>query len=106
MQKLARIAKYELEEYLGGGMSEVYRARDVVLGRTVAIKLLTGQASMNEDTRARFLLEARVSSGINTALAIFGSQRQICACPHSVCASHAPVPTINREPLSLKVCAA
>lgn len=45
-------------------MSEVYQARDTVLGRTVAVKLLTAQAAMNEDTRARFLLEARVSSGI------------------------------------------
>jgi len=42
----------------------VYQARDTVLGRTVAVKLLTAQAAMNEDTRARFLLEARVSSGI------------------------------------------
>ena len=60
----ARIAKYELTKYLGGGMSEVYQARDTVLGRTVAVKLLTAQAAMDEDTRARFLLEARVSSGI------------------------------------------
>ena len=45
-------------------MSEVYQSRDTVLGRTVAVKLLTAQAAMNEDTRARFLLEARVSSGI------------------------------------------
>jgi len=60
----ARISKYELQKYLGGGMSEVYQARDTVLGRTVAVKLLTQQASANHDTRARFLLEARVSSVI------------------------------------------
>lgn len=64
MKLPARIAKYELEKYLGGGMSEVYRARDTVLGRTVAVKLLVGQAAANPDTRARFLLEAKVSSGI------------------------------------------
>ncbi len=45
-------------------MSEVYQARDTVLGRTVAVKLLTSQASANAETRARFLLEAKVSSGI------------------------------------------
>lgn len=45
-------------------MSEVYQSRDTVLGRTVAVKLLTAQAARDEDTRARFLLEARVSSGI------------------------------------------
>ena len=36
MQLPARIGKYELEEFLGGGMSHVYRARDTVIGRTVA----------------------------------------------------------------------
>ena len=38
----ARIGKYELEEFIGGGMSKVYRARDTVIGRTVAVKILTG----------------------------------------------------------------
>lgn len=46
-------------------MSEVYRGRDTVLGRLVAVKMLTAQACTNDDTRARFLLEARVSSGIS-----------------------------------------
>jgi eukaryotic-like serine/threonine-protein kinase len=60
----ARINKYELQHFLGGGMSEVYRSRDTVLGRTVAVKLLTPQAAQNADTRARFLLEAQVSSSV------------------------------------------
>ncbi|MCX6605643.1 MAG: bifunctional serine/threonine-protein kinase/formylglycine-generating enzyme family protein [Acidobacteria bacterium] len=64
MKLPARISKYELEHFLGGGMSEVYRARDTVLGRTVAVKLLTTQAAQNEETRARFLLEAKVSSSV------------------------------------------
>ena len=33
----SRIGKYELEEFLGGGMSHVYRAKDSVLGRRVAL---------------------------------------------------------------------
>lgn len=65
MKLPARISKYELEQFLGGGMSEVYRARDTVLGRTVAVKLLTERGAKDPDTRARFLLEARVSSGIS-----------------------------------------
>jgi len=43
MELPARIGKYELEEFLGGGMSHVYRARDTVIGRTVAVKILTEQ---------------------------------------------------------------
>ena len=38
MQLPARIGKYELEKFLGGGMSHVYRARDTVIGRTVAVE--------------------------------------------------------------------
>jgi len=60
----ARINKYELQHFLGGGMSEVYRSRDTVLGRTVAVKLLTPKAAQDADTRARFLLEAQVSSSV------------------------------------------
>ena len=54
MNQHARVAKYELEKFLGGGLSEVYQARDTVLGRTVALKILTGQAALNDETRARF----------------------------------------------------
>ncbi len=64
MKLPARINKYELQHFLGGGMSEVYRSRDTVLGRTVAVKLLTPKAAQDADTRARFLLEAQVSSSV------------------------------------------
>lgn len=60
-----RVGKYETESFLGGGMSEVYRAKDTVLGRTVALKILTVAACEDTQTRDRFLLEARLSSGIS-----------------------------------------
>ena len=60
-----RIGKYETVEFLGGGMSEVYRATDTVLGRTVALKILTTRGAADEQMKDRFLLEARVSSGIS-----------------------------------------
>ena len=60
----ARIGKYELQEFLGGGMAHVYRARDTVLGREVALKMLTEAGCSNEDAKARFLLEARMASNI------------------------------------------
>ncbi len=57
----ARIGKYELQEFLGGGMSHVYRAQDTVLGRTVAVKILTDSGCADPETKARFLQEARTA---------------------------------------------
>ncbi|MBZ5724203.1 MAG: protein kinase [Acidobacteriia bacterium] len=64
MQLPARIGKYELEEFLGGGMSQVYRARDTVIGRTVAVKILTEAGCEDADVKARFLAEARMAGNI------------------------------------------
>jgi serine/threonine-protein kinase len=65
MELPARISKYELQEYLGGGMSRVYRARDTMIGRTVAVKILTEQACKDPEAKARFLQEARVAGNIS-----------------------------------------
>ena len=64
MEHPTRIGKYELVQFLGGGMSHVYRARDSVLGRTVALKILTDEGTKDEEAKARFLLEARMASNI------------------------------------------
>ena len=40
MEHPTRIGKYNIDQYLGGGMSHVYRATDSVLGRRVAVKVL------------------------------------------------------------------
>ena len=61
----ARIGKYELQEFLGGGMSHVYRAQDTVLGRTVAVKILTESGCADAETKARFLQEARTAGGFS-----------------------------------------
>ncbi len=60
----ARIGKYELVQYLGGGMAHVYRAQDTVLGRRVALKILTDAGNNDRDLRDRFLQEARTASNI------------------------------------------
>jgi eukaryotic-like serine/threonine-protein kinase len=61
----ARIGKYELEEYLGGGMAEVYRARDTLIGRTVAVKILSEKGRHDGDVKARFLAEARTAGNLS-----------------------------------------
>src|SRR5207302_76516 len=51
--------RYDLGERLGsGGMSSVYRATDLVLERTVAVKILAEHLSDDEKFVARFRREA------------------------------------------------
>ena len=64
-QSLRNIGKYELEEFLGGGMSHVYRARDTIIGRTVAVKILTEAGCADEEAKTRFLAEARMAGNIS-----------------------------------------
>jgi len=64
MQLPARFGKYELQEFLGGGMSHVYRALDTVIGRQVAVKILTDEACRDAEAKQRFLHEARMSGTI------------------------------------------
>src|SRR5262249_26453623 len=59
------VGHYEVEALLGrGGMGEVYRARDVRLGRHVAIKVLDPERVTAADVVARFRREARVIAGL------------------------------------------
>src|SRR5688572_30109907 len=55
-----RIAHYELIRELGvGGMGAVFLARDLKLGRKVAIKILQAQ---HEELAQRFIIEARATA--------------------------------------------
>lgn len=51
--------RYEVLNYIGGGgMSRVYLAHDVILGRDVAIKVLNYDFSNEEELKRRFMREA------------------------------------------------
>jgi hypothetical protein len=50
-----------------GGMGEVYRAEDALLGRTVAIKLLAEHLADDESTRGRFTREALAAARLSQA---------------------------------------
>jgi serine/threonine-protein kinase len=59
--------RYELAEVIGrGGMGTVYRAVDLVLGRSVAVKMLPGLLADQDPTSvARFEREARAAAALN-----------------------------------------
>jgi serine/threonine protein kinase len=61
-----KLGPYEIQSPLGaGGMGEVYRARDVRLGRTVAIKILPAHLSSSPEAKQRLEREARAISSLN-----------------------------------------
>ena len=61
-----RIASYEIVVQLGaGGMGVVYKARDLKLGRLLALKFPPEGAFANEAARSRLLREAQHASALN-----------------------------------------
>jgi len=57
---------YHLQTLIGaGGMGEVYRARDNMLGREVAIKVLPAAFTADPERRARLEREARILATLN-----------------------------------------
>src|SRR6476661_898497 len=61
-----RLGSYEILSKLGeGGMGEVYRARDVRLDRSVAIKVLAEHVRDEPSHLARFEREARAISSLS-----------------------------------------
>ncbi|MGC9541508.1 serine/threonine-protein kinase [Streptomyces sp. UG1] len=61
-----QVAGYRIEREIGrGGMAVVYRARDLRLERTVALKLLAPELARNDTFRRRFTHESRAAAAID-----------------------------------------
>ncbi|MEO5616594.1 MAG: serine/threonine-protein kinase, partial [Candidatus Eisenbacteria bacterium] len=61
-----RLGTYEIVASLGsGGMGEVYRAKDLRLGREVALKVLPTDVATHPDRLARLEREARMVAGLS-----------------------------------------
>ncbi len=59
--------RYKITERIGiGGMAEVYRAQDTVLGRTVAVKVMLPQYAENPDFARRFKQEAAAAANLQS----------------------------------------
>ncbi|WP_417235302.1 Stk1 family PASTA domain-containing Ser/Thr kinase [Arthrobacter sp.] len=59
-------SRYDVGDLIGrGGMADVYRARDIRLGRVVAIKLLRRDLARDPVFQTRFRREAQAVAGLN-----------------------------------------
>ncbi len=62
----ATLGQYQMEALIGhGGMGYVYRARDTVLARPVALKILPPEVVSDAGRLSRFIQEARAASALN-----------------------------------------
>ncbi|MCF6313347.1 MAG: serine/threonine protein kinase [Verrucomicrobiales bacterium] len=60
------LGQYQIQRLLGeGGMSQVFLAKDVTLGRMVALKVLHKELSRDEKLTASFEREAKITASIN-----------------------------------------
>ena len=64
---IEQVGKYRILGRIGrGGMGTVFKAQDPVLGRLVALKMISAEAEVTEELKARFYREARACAMLKT----------------------------------------
>ena len=96
-------AGYRIEGLIDrGGMGVVYRASDVDLDRTVALKIIAPEHTQNPDAVARFKVEARLAASLEHPNIVPDSPRRRVrgrALPgHALRAGHQPAPARRQRP--------
>ncbi|MBK1877374.1 protein kinase domain-containing protein [Pelagicoccus mobilis] len=62
----SNVSHFQIHELIGrGGMSTVYRGRDIVLDRDVALKFLPPSLGSDKKTQERFIHEAKAASALD-----------------------------------------
>ena len=77
--------RYEIISKVGaGGMSDVYKAKDLTLGRFVAVKILKSEFSEDLNFVTKFRTEAQSAAGLEHPNIVniydVGSERACAAC--------------------------
>src|SRR5687767_14495327 len=66
LERGEQIGRYKIDSAIGaGGMGEVYLARDTMLDRSVALKILPSDVASNQERMQRFKREATAAAALN-----------------------------------------
>jgi Tol biopolymer transport system component/predicted Ser/Thr protein kinase len=104
-----QIDEYRILSLLGeGGMGQVYRAKDLTLGREVAIKVLQRSAARDPEDLRRFEAEARLASVLNhpNIVTIYGvgEKDELAYIAMELVHGRTLRELLSGTPLSMKVC--
>jgi serine/threonine-protein kinase len=96
--------RYRLEERVAtGGMGDVWRATDLTLGRTVAVKVLLPSLSADPGFAARFLAESRILAAVRHPGVVQVYDRGDCELPEGGRATYLVMEFVDGEPLSARL---
>ncbi|MFC0532687.1 serine/threonine-protein kinase [Phytohabitans kaempferiae] len=96
--------RYRLEERVAtGGMGDVWRATDLALGRTVAVKVLLPSLSADPGFGARFLAESRMLAAVRHPGVVQVYDRGDCELPEGDRATYLVMEYVDGEPLSARL---